>query len=119
MSFTSPITANDGTADHDYKHVSREGMNSVYVEDGSESSLASCLNVKHTLDRTSTAKNRHLLQLSWNYIDSETGAVSSNQVYLVINRAKKEADATILNKVKQLLNVCTDARVSALLVGDN
>lgn len=119
MSLTSPIVLNDGTTDHSFTHISRDGMNSVYVEQGVDSGLASCLNIKHTLDRQSEAKNRHLAQRSWNYTDPVTGKVESNQVHLIILRSKKESDATILEKVEELKSFLTPANVAALLLGDN
>lgn len=114
------LTLNDGTADHVYDLVSREGMSSVRRELSTDSADGHALVIKNTIDLSNpSAKNRHLVQFNWNEVSAE-GDVYPASVHVVISRHKLVTDAEIEVKIAQLaafLGVA--ANIDDILIGGN
>lgn len=120
LSNTITLT-DDDTIAHPYDLVSRLGMDSIRREVGVSSDIGSSLLIKNTVDLNNpSAKNRHLIQLTWNEIDGTTGEIYPCSIHCVISRPKLSADATLLNKVSELRNfLSTTANMENILVGGN
>lgn len=117
---TDILVLNDGVADHSFTRISQTGMNSIRAEASAPSSEGSRLHVKNTINLGApSSKNRHLIQLNWNHIDSVTGDVTQESAHLVISRCQASDDDDIVAKVNQLLSACSTANLEAILVGGN
>jgi hypothetical protein len=114
------ITLNDGTDDHVYDLVSREGMTSVRRELSTDSADAHALIIKNTIDMSNpSSKNRHLVQFTWNEVSAE-GVTYPASVHIVIARHKLVTDAEISVKVAQLAAFLgVTANIDAILIGGN
>jgi len=115
------ITLNDGTSDHVYDLVSRQGMESLRRETGVSSSLNSGLTVKNTVDLgNASAQNRHLVQIARKEIDATTGAEYKGSVHCVISRDKNFTDAELALMIAQLCAFLgVSANITDILLGGN
>lgn len=117
---TDQITLNDGTNNHVYALVSREGMSSVRRELTTASADCHALSIKNTIDMGNpSAKNRHLVQFTWNEIGA-SGEVYPASVHFVISRHKNVTDDEIKVKIAQLAAfLAVEANSDAILIGGN
>jgi hypothetical protein len=120
---SNTLTLNDGTTDHDYDLVSREGMNSIRRETGVDSHLASSLVIKNTVDLgNSAARNRHFVALQGFYEDTvdNPGILLPWSVHVVISRHKLVPDSLLLDRCVRLADFLDNASdVTDVLVGGN
>lgn len=95
--------ADDNAVEHNFDLVSRIGMDSIRREVGVSSDQGSSLQIKNTVDLNApTAKNRHLVQLTWNEIDEITGEIRPCSIHAVISRTKGSSDETLASKAYML-----------------
>lgn len=115
------IVVNDGTNNHTFSLVSREGMNSMRREIGVSSELASMLQIKNTVDLNAPTKpNRHLISFSLSEKDATTGELYPISVHAVIARHKSASDSsvkTVVTLLSALLGV--SATIDDVLIGGN
>lgn len=112
---SNTITVNDGTTDHSFDLVSREGMSSVRRETNTSSELGSVFNIKNTVDLSATSQpNRHLVQFQKSEKDATTGELYPVTVHMVVTRHKKASDAF----VKEQVALCSNATALAGFMDD-
>lgn len=115
------VTANDGTNNHTYDLVSRQGMESLRRETGVPSREGSCLKISNTIDLSNLeAKNRHLIQFFWKDDDADGVPSYEGSVHVVIARHKNVTDAKLLLKLAQLADLIGDSAImNDVLIGGN
>lgn len=119
--FSNTITLNDGTNDHLFDLVSRQGMKSDRREQSVASQAASVLTLQNTIDlNNQAATNRHFIRFGWNDIDATTGELYPGSVHAVVQRHKLVDDANIIIKCALLSAFLgSSTNVSEMLVGGN
>lgn len=117
------LNNNDATpVTYDYDLVSRQGMESRRRETttGVPSREGSTLRISNVVDLSSTAKNRHLVQLSWIDDDADGIAAYPASVHVVISRNKNVSDDKIKDKLEQLaFFLLQSSWIDDVLIGGN
>jgi hypothetical protein len=118
---TDQITLADSeAADHVYTLSFREGYNSIRREDGVSSDQGSALEVKNTIDISSTKPNRHLIKVTCAWQDEVTGIYERVTAHCVITRDKGLSDADVISVVTRLGDfLVDDAMVAKVLLGES
>lgn len=119
---SNEITLSDGTDSHTYDLVSRVGMNSIRRHTTDDSAKGRALIIKNTVDisPTSTAQNRHLIQLMRSEINPTTSEKYALSVHVVIARDKDVDDALLKKEIAQLVAfLSVDANITDILLGGN